>query len=123
MEMYLAGPSAQTPRAIGSGEPRKKGRTPFTAEDDHVLTKWVLEAERKGISTKGNEIYIQLESKVRLIAFPARLSPLTGAVRTHGILPRHGATVGSSMSPTTLDQSPRMILLDHHQEATDLLRG
>jgi hypothetical protein len=121
IEMYRAAPSAQTPRVMGSGEPRKQGRTPFTAEDDRVLTKWVLEAERQGISTKGNEIYKQLEAKVRLIALAAYLFPLTGAFRTHGILPRHGATVGSSMSPTTLDQNPRMNLLDRHQEAMDLL--
>ena len=65
-EDHRAGPATHVPREVGSGQPTKKGRTPFTAEDDRVLTQWCHEAERKGLSLKGNEIYKQLEIKVRL---------------------------------------------------------
>ncbi|RDL36993.1 uncharacterized protein BP5553_04426 [Venustampulla echinocandica] len=60
-EKYPAGPSEPQVRDVGSALPPRYGRTPFTSEDDRVLMKWVAEAERRGLSTKGNEIYKQLE--------------------------------------------------------------
>jgi hypothetical protein len=65
VEDYLAGPPAGTIRAVGSAQPMKKGRTPFTAEDDRILMEWCTRAERKGLSIKGNDLYKQLEEKVR----------------------------------------------------------
>ncbi len=66
VENHRAGPITRAVRQVGSAQPTKKGRTPFTPEDDRVLTKWCASAERKGLSLKGNEIYQQLEAIVRL---------------------------------------------------------
>lgn len=64
IEEYRAGPATHTIREVGSGQPTKNWRTPFTAEDDRILMEWVTKAERKGALIKGNEIYKQLEEKV-----------------------------------------------------------
>jgi len=66
IELYRAGPAESTVREVGSAQPIKKGRTPFTAEDDRILRDWCIKAERKGVSMKGNELYKQLEAKVAL---------------------------------------------------------
>jgi hypothetical protein len=63
---YPAGPSTRSPRPVGSGQPIKKSRTPFTAEDDRILTEWVLQAQNHGARAKGNQLYIQLEKTVPL---------------------------------------------------------
>ncbi|TGO53822.1 hypothetical protein BCON_0117g00150 [Botryotinia convoluta] len=44
-------------------QPAKSTRTPFTVEDDRILTQWVLEGERMGRSTKGNQLYIELAER------------------------------------------------------------
>lgn len=63
---HLAGPAVGSLREAGSSRPPKSGRTPYTAEDDRLLYKWVKDAERKGTGlSSGNEIYKQLEQKVR----------------------------------------------------------
>ena len=65
LDDHLIGPPAVTARDVGSiTQPAKKGRTPFTAEDDKLLIEWVLGEESRGKRTKGNEIYKQLEQKV-----------------------------------------------------------
>lgn len=66
MENYRAGPAEKSIREVGSGQPTRSGRTPFSVEDDRILMEWVTRAERQGVSTKGNELYKQLEQKVRL---------------------------------------------------------
>jgi Rap1 Myb domain len=71
---HRAGPPAGTIREVGSAQPPKKGRTPFTAEDDRILMEWCIRAERKGLSLKGNELYKQLEAKVRLLGCYAECS-------------------------------------------------
>lgn len=63
-EGYLVGRPAGTSRPVGSAEPTKSTRTPFTAEDDLILTKWVLAAEKRGESTKGNVLYEKLAKQV-----------------------------------------------------------
>ncbi|KAG9240121.1 TRF2-interacting telomeric protein/Rap1 C terminal domain-containing protein [Calycina marina] len=50
-------------RPVGSNKPAKTTRTHFTAEDDQILMRWVLKAERDGLATMGNDIYQQLERK------------------------------------------------------------
>lgn len=65
IEDYRAGPTTHTVREVGSAQPPRSGRTPFTAEDDRDLLLWVTKAERNGISLKGNEIYKQFEEIVR----------------------------------------------------------
>jgi hypothetical protein len=66
IEDHLAGPAAGTSREAGSSRPAKTGRTPFTAEDDRLLYKWVKDHGRKGTGLSGgNELYKQLEQKVR----------------------------------------------------------
>lgn len=64
VEEHRAGPTEQVTRPVGSSQPARKGRTPFTTEDDRVLMKWCAKAERDGLSLKGNEIYQQLEKIV-----------------------------------------------------------
>ena len=66
IEDHRAGPPVGTIREVGSVQPAKKGRTPFTAEDDRILMEWCIKAERKGLSLKGNDLYKQLEAKVWL---------------------------------------------------------
>ena len=60
---YSAGPKERVVRAVGSSHPVRTGRTPFTAEDDRLLMEWVTDAELKGASLKGNELYKQLEAQ------------------------------------------------------------
>ena len=63
---HQAGPPSGTVRSVGSLNQLTKGsRTPFTAEDDHTLYAWVQECEQQGMKVAGNEIYKQLELKVR----------------------------------------------------------
>ena len=64
IENHRAGPVGQSVRDVGSSIPARKGRTPFTAEDDRVLLEWCKRGERAGISLKGNQLYMQLEAKV-----------------------------------------------------------
>jgi hypothetical protein len=64
IEDHRAGPVTHTAREVGSGGPTRKGRTPFTAEDDRILMEWVMKGERAGIAVKGNELFQQLEEKV-----------------------------------------------------------
>ncbi|PQE33810.1 Rap1 Myb domain-containing protein [Rutstroemia sp. NJR-2017a WRK4] len=60
-EDYRCGASANSSRQRRSNQPNKSSRNPFTQQDDHVLTQWVTKAARRGLATKGNEIYVQLE--------------------------------------------------------------
>lgn len=64
IEEHRAGPRTKIIREVGSGQRTRAGRVPFTEEDDKVLMKWVSKAERSGLSSKGNDIYKQLEKKV-----------------------------------------------------------
>ena len=67
MENHRAGTVSYIAREVGSAAgPTKVGRTPFTAEDDRILMDWVMKGERAGIQTRGNELFRQLEEKVRL---------------------------------------------------------
>ena len=123
---YPAGPSARTSRPAGSAQPTKKGRTPFTNEDDRILVEWVLEAEGRGAATRGNELYIGLEEKVLLsyVYLPHTGTLLIDMVlRITGILPSRGATAGSSFIPTSIDQIPVVVCLHRFQAALDLLLG
>ncbi|KAL8971174.1 MAG: hypothetical protein Q9183_001172 [Haloplaca sp. 2 TL-2023] len=64
LDQHAVGPPEGTVREAGSTiQPSKSGRTQFTEEDDRMLVKWVLDMERNGGSTRGNEIYKQLEAK------------------------------------------------------------
>ncbi|THV50902.1 hypothetical protein BGAL_0131g00070 [Botrytis galanthina] len=58
MEEYRCGASERA-----NAQPAKSTRTPFTAEDDRILTQWVLEGERLGRKIKGNELYIELAER------------------------------------------------------------
>lgn len=71
---YLIGRAQDTSRQIGSSEHARSTRTPFTQTDDLILTKWVLASLRAGNSTSGNEIYKELERRVRTISGPRRSS-------------------------------------------------
>ena len=66
IELYRAGPATNIIREVSSAQPARKGRTPFTTEDDRILRDWCIKAERKGVSMKGNELYKQLEANVAL---------------------------------------------------------
>lgn len=67
IEEHRAGPRTKIIREVGSSQRTRPGRVPFTTEDDDVLMKWVSKAERRGLSSRGNDIYKQLEEKVRYI--------------------------------------------------------
>jgi Rap1 Myb domain len=95
IEDHRAGPPVGTIRAVGSVQPTKKGRTPFTAEDDRILMEWCAKAERKGLSLKGNDLYKQLEAKVRLYAKLYWRNMLTYGCRIAGTLSSHGGITGS----------------------------
>lgn len=92
---YIAGPETGSFRAVGSSRPIKVGRTPFTLEDKVQLYDWVQSVARRGGSTRGNEIYKQLESIVGSFILPLLLHLLTGA-RIHDTLTKRGETTGSS---------------------------
>ncbi|KAI4674336.1 uncharacterized protein J4E84_010574 [Alternaria hordeiaustralica] len=63
-EDYTAGPPSGEAREAGSiHQPTKSGRTAYTAEEDRTLSKWVRDAQSKGASVSGNELYKQLEAK------------------------------------------------------------
>jgi hypothetical protein len=64
VENHRAGPTTRTVREVGSIQPARSGRTPFTAQDDRDLLLWVTKAERNGLSIKGNDIYKQFEEIV-----------------------------------------------------------
>jgi hypothetical protein len=113
IEEYRIAPATHSPRGVGTGQPTKRGRTPFTAEDDRVLTKWVMQAERRGLPTQGNEIYKQLEVKVGSRCALSMPIELMEHCRTTGIQLRHGVTVGSSISSTALDQTFLMMIPLH----------
>ena len=51
-------------RSTRTTSTNKKHRTPYTAADDRILTEWVTNAVRKGLSVSGNDIYRQLEENV-----------------------------------------------------------
>lgn len=70
IEDHVCGPAAGAVRDVGSRTAPKSGREPFTSLDDRVLYKWGAEAEAKGISVKGNEIWKQLERVVGMHHFP-----------------------------------------------------
>jgi hypothetical protein len=64
------------PAGAGASVPAKKSRMAFSAEDDDILTRWVLSKDRQGAYVSGNDIYKELEKKVSQSAFssePARL--------------------------------------------------
>lgn len=64
IEDHRAGPTHAQPREVGSTQPTKKTRTPFTGADDKILLEWVTRVERKGLPTLGNELYKQFAEKV-----------------------------------------------------------
>ncbi len=62
---FPAGPKIGTARNVGSiDRPAKGTRIPFTPEDDRLLYKWVKDAQAIGAAVNGNELYMQLETKV-----------------------------------------------------------
>lgn len=70
-EAYPAGPPAGGVRDAGSSRPTKAGRAAYTADEDRILYEWVRNAEEQGGGVVGNEIYKQLQLKVRLfVHFP-----------------------------------------------------
>lgn len=65
MQEYLCTKAPRTAWSVGSLVSQKGTRTPFTAEDDRILAKWVTQQERSGEGILGNAIYEELEQKVR----------------------------------------------------------
>jgi hypothetical protein len=66
IEDHPAGPATKTAREVGATQLARRGRTPFTAEDDRILMEWVTRAERQGMKIRGNLLFQQLEQKVHL---------------------------------------------------------
>lgn len=65
IEDYLCTDPTRTARPVGSSLPQKGTRTPFTSQDDQILSKWVAKNEKLGMGIYGNVIYKDLEEKVR----------------------------------------------------------
>ena len=66
LEDHRVGASEGTVRSVGSiVQPAKGTRNKYTEADDRILWGWVQENPQKGGGTDGNEIYKQLETKVR----------------------------------------------------------
>lgn len=68
-EAHRAGPVQVVARAVGGLQPTRSSRLPYTTEDDVALWNWVKDEERRGSRILGNEIYKQLEEKVRHLSF------------------------------------------------------
>ena len=65
IEDYEIGPPKGAVREIGSlSRPSKSTRTPYTAEDERVLTEWVR--DRGAVGESGNVIFQELQGRVRL---------------------------------------------------------
>ena len=66
LEDHRVGASGGIVRSVGSTvQPAKGTRNKYTEADDCILWDWVQENPQKGGGTDGNEIYKQLELKVR----------------------------------------------------------
>lgn len=66
LDDHKVGPPEGNIRSIGSVvQPAKGTRNKYTNEDDRILWSWVNDNPQKGGGTDGNEIYKQLEIKVR----------------------------------------------------------
>ena len=86
------GPEKGTVRTIGSiVQPAKGTRNKFTDDDDHILWEWVREHPQKGGGTDGNEIYKQLEIKVRRVySDPSLIHTVECPHSTHNTLGSRG---------------------------------
>ena len=66
LDDHRVGPPEGNVRSIGSViQPAKGTRNTYTEADDRILWNWVNDNPQKGGGTNGNEIYKQLEKKVR----------------------------------------------------------
>ncbi|RYO92025.1 hypothetical protein DL766_006619 [Monosporascus sp. MC13-8B] len=63
IEDYLCTEAPRKPRPVGSSIRQKGTRTPYTAEDDQILFKWVAKHEKLGVPVMGTSIYQALEAK------------------------------------------------------------
>ena len=64
---HPAGPAERVVRDVGSIiRPARKGKVPYSAEDDRVLYNWVKECQARGARISGNAIFIQLEDRVSM---------------------------------------------------------
>ncbi len=66
IEEYRAGPSTKGVRQLHLDNLRGKVEHYSRRRMTEFLWSWCAKAERKGISLKGNELYIQLEEQVKL---------------------------------------------------------
>lgn len=62
-EDHRADAATREVREVGSAQPARQGRIPFSVEDDTMLMEWCTRAERQGASVKGNVLFQQLEKK------------------------------------------------------------
>ncbi|RYP64657.1 hypothetical protein DL771_008670 [Monosporascus sp. 5C6A] len=65
IEDYLCTEAPRKSRPVGSSIRQKGTRTPYTAEDDQILFKWVAKYEKMGKPVMGTSIYQKLEAKSR----------------------------------------------------------
>lgn len=79
-DKYRIGPDPNEPRPVAGGGLTRGGRVPFTHADDAELAQWVL--SRPNVSRLGNELYQELERKVRTYILGA-LSLILEVFLTH----------------------------------------
>lgn len=105
LEDHAVGPPAGTVRSVGSDiHPAKTTRTKFTQEDDRILWLWVEQTPQQGGGTDGNQIYKQLEAKVRRALLWCRFQPVDQPIlcRTPDIHGSHGEIAGLNTSRVCL---------------------
>lgn len=106
------GPAEGTVRTIGSVvQPAKGTRNKFTDGDDQILWEWVREHPQKGGGTDGNEIYKELETKVRRVHSHLSLIYRVECLHsTHNTLGSHGGIVSSNISRANRPRSHALIM-------------
>ncbi|PBP20963.1 hypothetical protein BUE80_DR008224 [Diplocarpon rosae] len=62
-EEYRAGPAELRDQPVGSGQPTRSGRVPFSQTDDKILMAYCTRAEQNGASMGGNQIYREFAHK------------------------------------------------------------
>ena len=65
-EEHRAGPPLGTIRRAGALRPAKSARLKFSAEDDLVVSNWVIDYERRGGKSGGNVIFQELQQAVSM---------------------------------------------------------
>lgn len=120
LQNHRAGPVEGTVRTIGSVvQPAKGTRNKFTDGDDQILWEWVREHPQNGGGTDGNEIYKELETKVRRICSDlSQIYTVECPHSTHNTLGSRGGIIISNISRASRLHSHALIMPLPHRPQT-----